>query len=76
MEVKRGFCSLGYSEVIPITGIFKQNVNVQEGQKTKYSQRGISGSFQHLCRFANTFAQNAALRSFVLISLSEISGWY
>ena len=22
MEVKRGFCSLGYSEVIPITGIF------------------------------------------------------
>ena len=43
------------TEVIPITGIFEQNVNVQEGQKTKYSQRGIFICFEQKCLFMNTF---------------------
>ena len=47
--------SVGHTEVISITGIFDHNLNVQERQKTKYSQRGIFECFEHLWRLVNTF---------------------
>ena len=69
---------LNFTEVLSITDIFDRLVNVQEEQKTKYSQRDIFECFEHLCRFANTLPKNATLRVFVLIELScqsEISCW-
>ena len=65
--------SVSSAEVISITDIFDRLVNVQEEQKTKYSQRDIFECFEHLCRFVNTLPKNAALRVFVIYLLSGAS---